>query len=276
MTAVRWGLPGAPLPRLPSRPAAPATAPELRIGGLEPFTLLDFPGHLAAVLFLFGCNFDCPWCHNRQLITGVVPQRSEERSPSPPALTAAALENFLTQRRDFLDGIVVTGGEPTLSPGLPGLLRQIKAHGYKVKLDTNGSRPEMLARLLAEGLVDYLALDVKAPLSDPALYGQVCGLPAAAGAYQAAALRHSLQIVRQWADASDDREYECRTTCCPELGKSDLELIGHSLSGTRRWAWQVWRDPAGRRTAPLNAAVLGRLHPGCAERHRIGHIEIRG
>jgi pyruvate formate lyase activating enzyme len=231
------------------------------------------------VLFLGGCNLDCGYCHNRQLIAG-------DAAPAP-AITPEALEHFLAERRDFLDGIVVTGGEPTLSPGLPELLRRIKSFGYKVKLDTNGSRPEVLEALLHTGLVDFLAIDVKAPLADPALYAEVCGLPESRGAALVASVRRSLELARRWADGGDDREYELRTTCCPELGEADLELIGRDLAGHRAWAWQAWRDPvtgralqAGRhgpaRRPPLGAAVLARRQPEAAARYGVGRVFVRG
>jgi pyruvate formate lyase activating enzyme len=278
MSGLGRGLPGAPFPQA-QLPAAPASRPGWRIAGLEPSSLLDFPGHLSAVIFLGGCNLDCGYCHNRGLIAGVAPRT--------PGLSPVALEQFLAERRDFLDGIVVTGGEPTLSPGLPELLARIKSFCYKVKLDTNGSRPDVLAVLLHAGLVDFLAIDVKAPLSDPALYAEVCGLPESRGAALVAALRRSLELARRWADAGDDREYELRTTCCPELGEADLELIGCDLAGHRAWAWQAWRDPAtgrapqtGHHTAgrrpPLGAATLARRQPGAAARYGVGRVFVRG
>ena len=304
----RTGLPltGLPLTGLP------------RIAGLEPCSLIDFPGHLAAVLFLRGCNLNCGYCHNRALIElddtlegevspygqaaggepGLSPHRgasgahpdcrldsSPPEPPRPAGLRPAELASFLHERRNFLDGIVVTGGEPTLSPGLPELLRQIRAHGYKVKLDTNGSRPELLAELLAEGLVDFVALDIKAPLADPELYAEVCGLPAARGPALVAAIGRSLALLRDGAAKTGEHQFECRTTCCPELGPAELELIGQELAGVPSWAWQVWRDPAAtssrtRPTAqpqlPLAAANLTRLHPGAAERFGINKILLRG
>ncbi len=127
----------------------------MQIGGFQPFTLSDFPGHLAAMVFTQGCNFRCPFCHNGALI----PSRA-----AAGLMPEEEVLSFLEQRRNRLTGVVVTGGEPTIQPRLPEFLRQIKALGYKVKLDTNGARPAVLAALLEEELLDYIAMDLKAPL----------------------------------------------------------------------------------------------------------------
>ncbi len=151
------------------------------IGGFQPFTLCDFPGRTAAIVFSQGCNFRCPCCHNRQLW----PRR-------PGTLTAVAEEGvltFLTQRRGRLGGLVITGGEPTLQPDLADFVREVKRLRIAVKLDTNGSRPEVIAALLSEALLDYIAMDVKAPMAsydrlcgvtvDPSAIGQTIGIIAA-------------------------------------------------------------------------------------------------
>ena len=113
------------------------------IAGLQKMTLLDYPGKVACTVFLQGCNYACPFCHNSQLL----PFDARE------GMSEAELLSFLTKRRGILDGVCITGGEPTMYPGLESLLRQIKALGFAIKLDTNGSRPEVLKELVAEGLV---------------------------------------------------------------------------------------------------------------------------
>ncbi|MCL1985922.1 MAG: anaerobic ribonucleoside-triphosphate reductase activating protein [Betaproteobacteria bacterium] len=128
----------------------------MRIGGLQKTTLLDFPGKVSAVVFSQGCNFFCPYCHNPDLVLC----RQE-------ALPLANVIDFLSQRRKLLEGVVITGGEPTLHDGLFSFCAILKSLGYAVKLDTNGSRPEALRRLLLAGLLDYVAMDVKA---NPAQY----------------------------------------------------------------------------------------------------------
>ena len=122
----------------------------MQIGGLQKMTLLDYPGRVACTVFLPGCNFRCPFCHNAPLVLGPGERLDEQ-----------ALFAFLEKRRGLLDGVAVTGGEPLLQPELETFLRRIKALGYPIKLDTNGSFPDRLRGLLEEGLVDYVAMDIK-------------------------------------------------------------------------------------------------------------------
>ena len=135
----------------------------MKIGGLQKMTLLDYPGKVACTVFLAGCNYRCPFCHNSGLLEA-----------APEEITPEALLTFLEKRKGLLDGVCITGGEPTLQPELPQLLERIKALGYLVKLDTNGSNPAMLGMLLAQGLVDYVAMDVK---NCPERYAETAGLP---------------------------------------------------------------------------------------------------
>ena len=133
------------------------------IAGLQKMTLLDYPGKVACTVFLQGCNFRCPFCHNSPLLPG----KGEE------GLTEEELLAFLQKRRGLLDAVCISGGEPTLYSGLEDLLRRVKALGYLIKLDTNGSRPAVLKRLVDSKLVDYVAMDVK---NCPRRYGQTVGL----------------------------------------------------------------------------------------------------
>jgi pyruvate formate lyase activating enzyme len=135
----------------------------MKLLGLQKLTLLDFPGRVAAILFLGGCNFRCPFCQNSSL---VCPEKQ------PPELTSEELRSFLKKRAGLLEGICVSGGEPTLSPDLPELLDLIRSYGYQIKLDTNGSRPDVLEHLLNRGLLDYVAMDIKAGRAN---YTRVCG-----------------------------------------------------------------------------------------------------
>ena len=134
------------------------------IQGLQKLTLLDWPGRVACTIFLGGCDFRCPFCHNRDLVTG----------PLPAAMDSGELLAFLAKRKGLLDGVCVTGGEPLLRPGLEALLEEIKALGFPIKLDTNGSHPQLLARLWSLGLVDYAAMDIK---NSPERYGETAGVP---------------------------------------------------------------------------------------------------
>lgn len=134
----------------------------MKIAGIQKMTLLDYPGRVACTVFLPGCNFRCPFCHNGGLL---------ESSPQGEIEPTELLE-FLKKRRDLLDGVCITGGEPTLQPQLRDLITNIKKLGYCVKLDTNGSRPKVLRKLVEDGLVDYVAMDVK---NSPEMYRQTTG-----------------------------------------------------------------------------------------------------
>ena len=134
------------------------------IQGLQKMTLLDWPGKVACTVFLGGCDFRCPFCHNSELLSG----------PMPVLMDQEGLLEFLRKRQGLLDGVCVTGGEPLLRPGLPGLLDGIKNLGFPVKLDTNGNHPDRLVRLWEQGLVDYVAMDVK---NSPERYPETVGVP---------------------------------------------------------------------------------------------------
>lgn len=134
----------------------------MKIAGLQKMTLLDFPGKVACTVFLDGCNFRCPFCHNSPLLEGNAEQ----------LMTEEALLTFLEKRKGILDGVCVTGGEPTLQKELPEFLKKIKDLGYAVKLDTNGYRPEVLKSVVEQGLVDYVAMDIK---NSPSRYSETVG-----------------------------------------------------------------------------------------------------
>lgn len=127
----------------------------MKIGGLQPVTASDFPGRMAAIVFTQGCNFHCPFCHNSSLLA----------MDADTLISEDEVIEFLNKRRNLLDGVVISGGEPCLQDDLAGFCRKIKDMGFSVKLDTNGSRPEVIGELLAEDLVDFIAMDIKAPLS---------------------------------------------------------------------------------------------------------------
>ena len=123
----------------------------MMLHSLQKMTLLDFPGRVACTVFLGGCDFRCPFCHNYELADG----------SAKPAMDEAELMGFLLKRKGLLDGVAITGGEPCLHPGLPELMGKLKAMGYAVKLDTNDIHPERLAAILEQGLADYVAMDIK-------------------------------------------------------------------------------------------------------------------
>ena len=136
----------------------------MKIYGFQKLTLLDYPEHLAALVFTGGCNFRCPWCHNGDLI---------HPSSDMPCLDEREVLSQLERRASMLEGVVISGGEPTLQPDLRDFITSCRNMGYKIKLDTNGSRPEILIPLLEDGLVDYVAMDIKA---DKKTYGTAAGL----------------------------------------------------------------------------------------------------
>lgn len=124
------------------------------IGGIQKNSLIDYSEKISCVVFLAGCNFTCPYCHNPDLVRW--------KSASKPPIDENEICAFLESRKGFLDGVVISGGEPTLNDGLPLFLERIKRLGYSVKLDTNGTRPRMIGHLIENGLVDYIAMDIKA------------------------------------------------------------------------------------------------------------------
>ena len=183
----------------------------MTIHGFNKLTLLDFPGKVACTVFFGGCNFRCPFCHNGNLV--LHPDGEPEK------------------RRGVLDGVCVTGGEPTLQPELPAFITRIKSMGYLVKLDTNGYRPEVLKMLVKERLVDYVAMDIKAA---PSRYPQVCGLEG----MEILKIQESIEFLME-----EHVDYEFRTTVMREFHqKEDFEVIGKWLKGCRRYFLQGYRE----------------------------------
>ena len=179
------------------------------ISGLQKMTLLDYPGKVACTVFLQGCNFRCPFCHNSDLLGNDGPEPISEES----------LMKFLNKRVGLLDAVCVTGGEPTLQKDLKELLTKIKALGYLVKLDTNGNRPEVLKELVEAGLVDYVAMDIK---NSPARYGETAGVPGMTLAHVEESIRYLL---------GGKVDFEFRTTVADELHEpQDFEAIGKWLT----------------------------------------------
>jgi pyruvate formate lyase activating enzyme len=175
----------------------------MKIAALGSVSLVDYPGFIAAVIFTQGCNFRCGYCHNPTLLN----------SDGPPQFIAETdVLEHLNRRQCILDGLVVTGGEPTLQPGLETFIQQVKEMGFRVKLDTNGTSPPVLERLITGKLLDYVAMDIKAP---PERYPEICGQ-----SVDLAAVRESIQLLRQATIP-----YEFRTTLAPGLGMEDLRQI---------------------------------------------------
>jgi len=189
----------------------------VEIKGLEKFSSRDFPGHVASTVFLGGCNFRCPYCHNADLVL---------RPETLPTLLLDAFICFLDARRGWLEGVCVSGGEPLLAPDLEELLLVMRDRELRIKLDTNGSLPDRLEEFIRAGLVDQVALDIKAPLER---YGEVTG-----SAVDPAVISDSLDILR-----SSGLECVFRTTVVPGLvGLEDVRAIAQMLRGARRYAIQ--------------------------------------
>lgn len=192
------------------------------IKGLAKLTLLDFPGKVACTVFTGGCNFRCPFCHNASLAV---------RPGEVNAIDEAEVLSLLQKRKGVLEGVCVTGGEPMLCADLPDFLAKVKALGYAVKLDTNGSFPDKLRALVREGLVDRVAVDIK---NSPAKYALTAGVPDMD-------LRPICETVDFLKEGHVD--YEFRTTVVKELHEaSDFEAIGRWIAGAQSYALQPFKD----------------------------------
>ena len=229
----------------------------MRLGGLQKMTLLDFPGRVACTVFTVGCNFRCPFCHNSSLVL----------SPGLPELSRDDFFAFLRKRQGLLDGVAITGGEPLLHPDLPELLREIRALGYAVKLDTNGAFPDRLAAILAEDLADYVAMDVKNGREKYELTAGAAGiLPA---------VERSVELLK-----TGKTPCEFRTTLVDELHEpADFAAIGQWIAGAERYFIQGFVDSgdilaggnAFHAASPEKAkACLGAIRP------YVPNVELRG
>ncbi len=191
--------------------------------GLQKLTLLDFPGYVACTLFTRGCNMRCPFCHNASLVT-----RADEQK----MYTNEEILRFLKKRQGMLDGVAITGGEPTLMRGLPEFLADVRALGYKIKLDTNGTRPEVLKNIVDSGLCDYVAMDIK---NCREKYGETIGL---SDDYDLSPIDESIAFLMQ-----GNVDFEFRTTVSRTFHtESDIEKIGKWLAGDEKFFFQQFKD----------------------------------
>ena len=266
----------------------------MKIHGLQKMTLLDFPGHVACTVFLGGCDLRCPYCHNYELATGKAPAVMEEEE----------LFSFLAKRTGLLDGVAITGGEPCLHQDLPDLLERIRGMGFAVKLDTNGTHPDMLRAVLSRGLADYVAMDIK---NSPGKYALTTGTdrepemgrgsetgrgpetdrgpetgrgpemgwertvnaePAFVGQ-----IRESVRLLME-----SGIDYEFRTTVVDELHQTeDFEEIGRWIKGAKRYFLQCFADRDTVPYAGLSAPSKAKLE-ACAAivRPFVEDVQIRG
>lgn len=217
------------------------------IGGLQKFSLLDFPERISAIIFTQGCNFRCQYCYNPMLVQPACQcetnraskqtqvdksiyalSKKDKEQEGHPSISEDDLFVFLAGRRGKLDGVVITGGEPCLQPDLQDFIAKIKKLGYLVKLDTNGSFPEILESLIKNKTIDYIAMDVKAPEDK---YNEVIG-----SKVQLDKIKRSVKIIKE-----SGLPYEFRTTVAPILDKNDIEGIGKIIKGAGKWFLQQFK-----------------------------------
>lgn len=189
------------------------------ISGLQKTTLIDYPGKVAATVFTLGCNFSCSFCHNSELVDG---EKMKEQS----VMEEKVFFDFLESRKELLDAICITGGEPTIHNDLADFIRKIKEKGFLVKLDTNGSRPKILNKLFQKNLIDFTAMDIKSSLEK---YCQAVG-----GQFKKQNILESIDLIK-----NSGKAYEFRTTVVPGLvDKEDIRKIGQLLKGAKSFALQ--------------------------------------
>ena len=228
----------------------------MKIHGLQKMTLLDFPGHVACTVFTGGCDFRWPFCHNFERVDG----------SAPPVMEEEELIAFLEKRKGLLDGVAFTGGEPCLQKNLPDLMRRVRQMGYSVKLDTNGNHPDMLRRMLEEGLVDYVAMDIK---NSPEKYAETAGL----AVIDLSAVRESVRMLME-----GPVDYEFRTTVVAEFHEEkDFEKIGEWLAGAKQYYLQSFTDRDSVPFGNLHAPTRDELYTFCRIAQRfIPNTHVRG
>ena len=228
----------------------------MEIGGLQKMTLLDYPEKVACTVFLPGCNMRCPFCHNSGL---VLPEQMEE------TFSEELLLNFLQRRQGKLDGVCITGGEPTVHRDLPRLIERIRALGFLVKLDTNGSNPGMLRELLDGQQLDYVAMDIK---NGPGLYAETSGstglLPA---------VEESVRLLM-----TGKTDYEFRTTVCrPFHTVESIRQIGQWIQGAKRYFLQNFEDSGHLIGEGITALSVSELEMLASEARKfVPETRIRG
>ena len=231
------------------------------IKGLQKLTLLDFPEKMACTVFTFGCNLRCPFCHNASL---VLSERADDT-----LIPEEEFFSFLQKRRGILEGVCITGGEPTLQPDLPAFIRKIRDVGFAVKLDTNGARPAVLKSLVAEGLLDYVAMDVKNSLS---AYPETVGLPA----FDVAPVEESMDFLLE-----GHVPFEFRTTLVKGLHTPEgVAEMGRRLAGEERFFLQTFEDSgdliAGEGDALSSFTPAETQELLCILRQYVPNAQIRG
>lgn len=230
----------------------------MKIGGLQKLTLLDFPGHVACTVFFAGCDLRCPFCHNAPLVTDI---------DDGGAIDEAEFFAFLEKRRGILDGVAITGGEPLLRADLEAFIRRIRALGYAVKLNTNGTHPSRLSDLIGKGLLDYVAMDVK---NSREKYAATCGV-----AVDTDKIDESIKTI-----IKSGVPHEFRTTVVAEMHtEADVAKIGEWIAGADAYYLQQFRDSGALvgDASQMNAVSSAEMERyAAAARKCVGKVELRG
>ena len=227
----------------------------MKISGLQKLTLLDYPGKMACTVFTYGCNFRCGFCHNALLVT-------KENSDS---ISNDEFFAFLKKRQGILEGVCITGGEPTLQPDLREFIIKIRALGYAVKLDTNGTNPRLLKSLIDENLLNYVAMDIK---NSPEKYSLTCGCPV-----DMSAIRESISVIK-----NSGIDHEFRTTTVKEYHTpQDFLAIGDMICGESKYFLQHFEDSGNLisdNLSPLTKEEMATLADNI--RSKTPNVAIRG
>lgn len=228
----------------------------MKIAGFVKQSLVDYPGRIAASVFTQGCNMNCVFCHNRCLVG---------EGGKNGLIDTEYVFSFLQNRKRFLDGVVVTGGEPALQPDVDGFIKRVKDMGYPVKLDTNGTQPQVLKKLLDENLLDYIAMDIKAPMKK---YHEICRSD-----INERALLESISLIME-----SGTEYEFRTTYCPQLNETDILEIGEMIHGAKKYVLQQYRETDLQRGGYTGKAYFAQLHGDFNRelRNYVSVFQVRG
>jgi pyruvate formate lyase activating enzyme len=194
----------------------------MRISGLQKLTLIDYPKTIACTIFLGGCNFRCAFCHNPELIGFNSKQEYGEEE----------ILDLLSARRKYLDGVCITGGEPLINEDILEFLNKIKKLGYKIKIDTNGSNPNLLKKILSENLVDYVAMDIK---TSPSLYSKVCGVT-----LNMKNIEESMKILADEKQNNNYFDFEFRTTLAPILREKEISwMTKEEIEELAKWVLEI-------------------------------------
>jgi len=219
----------------------------MNIAGLEACSLLDYPGLLSSVFFCQGCNYDCFYCHNRALI-----------EPKSCITDYQEAQTFLQQRKGFIQAVVISGGEPSLQHDLMEFVEFIRNLGFAVKLDTNGSRPQVVSKLLEHDLLSYVAVDVKAPCER---YQEIVGDKG-----DEILVRTSVSLLTEYQASHPGFSYEVRTTLAPTLGQEDLLCMVQSYPVVQHWYVQKYRIPKHFKANDEKRIILPQLSVGEVEK----------